>query len=367
MRPLRLVLAPMIMSTALLAAPAVSHADTVWLCRPGASPNPCAGSLKTTVRTVGKPATVFTGTRAKDSAFDCFYVYPTVSAQPTAVSTLAKDPEEISIAEYQAARFSEVCNVYAPMYRQITLSALLSGKATQQDRDNAFADVRTAFQEYRAANPGRPYTLIGHSQGSGMLKRLMKEVIEPDEQLRGQMVSALITGSTVAVPVGQAVGGDFQNIPVCTTKGQFNCIVTFATFGSKVPSNSLFGRTSLGAGFEAACTNPASLGANKRAKAVTYVRGKPAPGAMGFIAQTIYGGKTPTAKTAWLRPKDRYTVQCVKSGGAHVLMAKPIGKSLKLKPAPSPGWGLHLLDINLPLGNLIDVVRVQQKAYAAGS
>ena len=362
---MRLALAPVIMSTALLAAPAVAHADTVWLCRPGASPNPCEGSLKTTVRTFGKPAKVVTGKAATDPAFDCFYVYPTVSGQPTTVSNLAIDPEEISIAQYQAARFSEVCKVYAPMYRQITLSALLSGSATQQDRDNAFADVRAAFEEYRAANPGRPFTLIGHSQGSGMLKRLMKEVIEPDAQLRSQMVSALITGSTVAVPVGQAVGGDFANIPVCAREGQINCIVTFATFGSKVPDSTLFGRTSLGAGFEAACTNPADLTGNKRSKAVSYVRGKPAPGAMGFIASTIYSGKVPTAKTAWLRPKDRYSVQCVKSNGAHVLRAKPIGKSMKLKPAPSPGWGLHLLDINLPLGNLVDVVRAQQKAYAA--
>jgi hypothetical protein len=355
------------MATALLAAPAVVHADTVWLCRPGASPNPCAGSLKTTVKTFGKKPTVTTPKAVKDPAFDCFYVYPTVSQQSGPTASLSINSEEISIARYQAARFSEICKVYAPIYRQITLQALLTGGATQQDRDNAFADVRGAFEEYRAANPGRPYTLIGHSQGSGMLKRLMKEVIEPDEALRTQMVSAIISGSTVAVPVGQAVGGDFQSIPVCTKKKQINCVLSWATFGEKVPDASLFGRTSLGPGFEAACTNPASVGKNNRSKAVTYVRGKAPYGTMGVIAQGIYNQKVPKAKTPWLRPADRYTVQCVKSNGAHVLRAKPIGKSMKLQPSPSSGWGLHLIDINLPLGNLVNVVRAQQQTYAAQS
>ncbi len=361
------VLTPIAVATAVLGSPAVAHADTVWLCRPGASPNPCAGSLKTTVRTFGRPAVVKTPERVKRPAYDCFYVYPTVSGQPTAVSTLQITASETSIAQYQAARFSEICRVYAPMYRQITLSGLLSGDVTQQDRDNAYADVRTAFEQYRTENPGRPFTLIGHSQGSGMLKRLMKDVIEPDAALRSQMVSAIISGSTVSVPVGQTVGGDFRSIEVCTRKAQVNCILSFATFGEPVPDGSLFGRSNLGPGFQAACTNPASLAENARAEAVTYVRGTPAPGAMGVVANLIYGGEVPTAKTPWLRPKDRYTLRCVKSNGAHVLMAKPIGKSMKLKPGPTPPWGLHLLDLNLPLGNLVDVVRTQQRAYASGS
>lgn len=367
MRRLFTVLAPVTMATALLAAPAVVHADTVWLCRPGASPNPCAGSLKTTVKTFGKKPRVTTPKAVKKPPFDCFYVYPTVSQQQGVTANLSINPEEISIAKYQAARFSEICRVYAPIYRQITLQALLSGGATQQDRDNAFADVRGAFDEYRATNPNRPFTLIGHSQGSGMLKRLIKEVIEPDQVLRSQMVSAIISGSTVAVPVGQAVGGDFQNIPICTRKAQINCILSWATFGEKVPDASLFGRTSLGAGYEAACTNPASVGKNERKEAVSLVRGTPQYGAMGVVAQGIYNGKVPTAKTPWLRPADRYTVQCVKSNGAHVLMAKPIGKSMKLKASPTAGWGLHLIDVNLPLGNLVKVVRAQQEAYAAQS
>lgn len=367
MRRLLPAVMPLALATAVLAAPAVAHADTVWLCRPGATPNPCEGSLKTTVRAFGKQSKVVEPKAVTDPAFDCFYVYPTVSEQAGAVANLNIDPAEISIANYQAARFSQICKVYAPMYRQITLAALFSGAATPQDRDNAYADVKAAFEEYRASNPDRPFTLIGHSQGSGMLKRLMKDVIDPDPVLRGQMVSALITGSSVSVPVGKAVGGDFQNIPVCTRANQANCIITFGTFGQKPPRNTFFGRTQLGKGYEAACTNPTSLAKNKREKAVSYMRGTPIAGLLGAVASGVFNSKVPTAKTAWLRPKDRYTAKCVKSGNAHVLMVKPIGKSMKLTPSPTDQWGLHLLDLNLPLGNLIDVVKAQQKAQASGS
>lgn len=365
MRRIVSIATPAVTAAALLATPAIAHADTVWLCRPGSATNPCEGSLQTTVKSFTKAKRVVTPSAASNSAFDCFYVYPTVSEQSGPVANLNIDPEEISIAEYQAARFSQVCNVYAPMYRQITLSALFTGGASQQDRDNAYADVRAAFDEYRAANPGRPFILIGHSQGSGMLKRLMQDVIEPDAALRSQMVSALITGSSVAVPIGKTVGGDFQNIPICTKSGQINCIISYGTFGQKVPDGSFFGVTRLGKGFEAACTNPASLTKNERVKAVTYVRGEPPFGLLGVVAGTMYGGKIPKAKTPWLRPKDRYTVKCVKSNGANVLMAKPVGKARVLRPAPTAQWGLHLLDINLPLGNLIKEVRAQQKAYAS--
>ena len=52
---------------------------------------------------------------------DCFYVYPTVSGQKTGNANLNIDPEERSIALFQAARFSQACRVFAPMYRQLTL------------------------------------------------------------------------------------------------------------------------------------------------------------------------------------------------------------------------------------------------------
>ncbi len=54
-------------------------------------------------------------------------MYPTVSDQPTTLSNRQIDPEERSIALYQAARYSQYCRVFAPMYRQVTVTALDSG------------------------------------------------------------------------------------------------------------------------------------------------------------------------------------------------------------------------------------------------
>ncbi len=56
---------------------------------------------------------------------DCFHVYPTTSLDPTMLSNLilGKD-EELLTAYMQAARFRTQCRVFAPLYRQNTVTAL---------------------------------------------------------------------------------------------------------------------------------------------------------------------------------------------------------------------------------------------------
>lgn len=365
--PLR-VFMPIAVATAVLAAPAVAHADTVWLCRPGGS-NPCKGSLKTTVKSFKAPKQVVRPKAPRKPKIDCFYVYPTVSEQTTSVANLTIDPAEVAIANYQAARFSQVCNVYAPMYRQVTLRAILSGGSatvTPEERELGYNDVLAAWQQFRSENPRRGFVLIGHSQGSGVLKRLIREQIDPDPAVREKMVSALLLGTSVAIPKGQKKGGDFTNTPICTRKKQTGCVISYASFGEKPPTNSLFGRVRTplqpGVTYEAACTNPAALKGGW-AKIETLLRGEPIPGLLGAASGILFDGNVPTAKTPWLTPKDRYKAKCMTSNGANVLMVKGIGKARKLAGSPNPGWGLHLMDINLPLGDLIDLVRVQTKSY----
>ena len=55
---------------------------------------------------------------------DCFYVYPTVSNDPTPNSDMVPGPEEKNVVRSQFARFGSQCRLYAPMYRQVTLTAL---------------------------------------------------------------------------------------------------------------------------------------------------------------------------------------------------------------------------------------------------
>jgi hypothetical protein len=46
-----------------------------------------------------------------------------------------------------------------------------------------------------------------------------------------------------------------------------------------------------------------------------------------------------------------------------VLQVSPVGGAPKLNPVPNAGWGLHLVDANLPLGNLASLVRFQAAHY----
>src|SRR5579884_3114400 len=80
------------------ASAAGASARTVWLCKPGQAHDPCTPGLSTTVYTPKlKRVRVEHPKAVAHPAIDCFYVYPTVSGQPTGNSNLHVDPEERSI------------------------------------------------------------------------------------------------------------------------------------------------------------------------------------------------------------------------------------------------------------------------------
>ena len=187
---------------ALCCAPAAAQADdTVWLCKPGVSPNPCLGSLETTYIEPDGRSRVENPPNARDPKVDCFYVYPTVSDQKSTNSDRTIEPEQVAIAGYQAARFSEKCRVFAPMYRQRTIAALTAPASTQEMAlAIAYADIKAAWREYLVRdNRGRGVVLIGHSQGTRMLRQLIKEEIDPQPLVRRKLVSAVLLGGNVLV------------------------------------------------------------------------------------------------------------------------------------------------------------------------
>ncbi|HLO36144.1 MAG TPA: DUF3089 domain-containing protein, partial [Candidatus Deferrimicrobium sp.] len=141
--------------------PAGADARTVWLCKPGATPDPCFGSLQTTVIDPSGQSHLENPGNARRPLIDCFYVYPTVSDDKSTNSDLSIDPEEIAIAQYQASRFSQRCRVFAPMYRQLTLQGIASAPPPSALL-TAYGDVRAAWKEYmRRYNKGRGVVLIG--------------------------------------------------------------------------------------------------------------------------------------------------------------------------------------------------------------
>ena len=53
----------------------------------------------------------------------------------------------------------------------------------------------------------------------------------------------------------------------------------------------------------------------------------------------------------------------MREAGARVLRIQPAPGAPALRPVPLPGWGLHLVDANIALGNLERLVRRQAEAY----
>ncbi len=357
------------------AAPAA--ADVVWACKPGQANDICLESLTTTVYEPGGGSRVVQAPIPANPPVDCFYVYPTVSNQvgPNATKTL--EPEIEGIVRFQAARFSQQCRVFAPVYRQNTVPALLAqGRyTTPESRRIAYADVVEAWREYmKRYNGGRGVVLIGHSQGTFHLRRLLRTEIDPKPALRRQLVSALLLGGNVLVKRGQQKGGDFQNVPACRAGSQTGCVIAYSLFNETPPDGPRFGKPPPapdpvtgnpgGPGYEVLCTNPASLAANRQVPVETLLPSRPFP--PGFIALSItqaYGGPPPSAPTPWLRTADRYTGRCETSNGANVLMIRPIGNARRLNPSPDATWGLHIVDMNGLFGDLQRAVTTQARAY----
>src|ERR1039458_3676212 len=157
-------------TTAPGSAPRTDAAGTVWLCRPGLADDPCAGNLDTSVVSADGSTASHPASAATDPKVDCFYVYPTVSTEPTDNANLRVQPVETAVAVAQAARFSEDCQVWAPMYRQRTESSLTKGLGNDPAADAvAYASVLAGWNDYLAHfNDGRPIVFIGHSQGAAM-------------------------------------------------------------------------------------------------------------------------------------------------------------------------------------------------------
>jgi hypothetical protein len=191
-----------------------------------------------------------------------------------------------------------------------------------------------------------------------MLRQLMSEQVDARRRVRKRLVSALLLGGNVLVD-------DFAHIPLCAGRAQVGCVVADTTFADEPPDDALFGRAP-DPQDEVACTNPASLGANARAPLVSLLRSKPIPGVLGVSMGATYGGSPPAAGTPWVQPAERYSAKCEHVNGAHVLLAQPIGSARHLTASPTPGWGIHLLDANLPLGNLVRLVGRQSRAYRHG-
>ena len=352
----------------------------VWLCRPGLPNNPCAGSLETGIFSPAETLqSTFTPPVNPDPPVDCFYVYPTVSAEQVLLSNLAIQPPETDVAHYQAVYYGGVCKVYAPMYHQVTdlaaglsnaLPSLLTPAVDERQYESVLAPWKYFLAHY---SHGRPFVLIGHSQGAFVLRELIAKQIDPNPKLRARMLSAILYGGAVVVKTGSLVGGSFKHIPGCTSTTELGCVVSYSSFPSTPPVGNDFGDTTHSAtdlegqvpgGYSILCTNPASLSGGSGVLQSVFPVTFPPGNGVDVPAAEVPGqaGSTP-----FFDYNDSYTAQCTQSLFNHYLQVTPINGAQPLTSTGSlaPYWGLHPLDANLALGNMVNLIASETTAYLA--
>lgn len=376
---LALAAGPALAQPAPTPAPPVDYsADANWLCRPGRADVCGAPYRVTSVAANGKLTETALPATPPKAKFDCFYVYPTVSTDATGNSDMTADPAELSVARIQFAPFREVCRTYAPLYRQVTLAALravLMGVPTDADRMLAYRDVSAAWADYlKRDNRGRGVVLIGHSQGSGILKSLVAQEIEGKPVAR-QVIASYLLGINVLVPPGRDSGGDLKQTPLCRDKAQYGCVVTYVSFRDETvpPADSRFGR-SADAASEVACTNPAALfGGRSKLKPLLPARSTLVAEA---AAQPVWA-KGATITSDFVRLPGLLSAECRKAGGASYLAIRTDGDPADPRLDTIAGdvivagqvqaaWGLHLIDVNAATGDLVALAASQANSWSRG-
>jgi Protein of unknown function (DUF3089) len=352
-----------------------------WLCWPGKSLDACQLDLTTTVVAADGHTRVDRVRSAAKPAIDCFYVYPTVSLDPEANASLAIEPEERTIVRAQFAYFGTRCRLFAPVYRQRTIAGYRAEAAGHPlagwdaSPGVAYQDVKDAWEYYlKHANQGRGVVLFGHSQGAVRVARLIRESIDGQAGQK-QLVSALLIGNDLAVPERADTGGDFQSVPLCRQVRQVGCAIAFSSFRASAPppTNTLFGKAPR-AGMRAACVNPAAL------------RGGVGPLHAYLPSASWQFGPNRVEEPPWVSGANVATpfvslpgllsAACIAAGHVNYLAItvhsastdkriQDIPGDLRVNGELLPEWGLHLIEVNLTMGSLLDILAAESRTWAA--
>jgi hypothetical protein len=124
-----------------------------------------------------------------------------------------------------------------------------------------------------------------------------------------------------------------------------------------------------------ACTNPASLaGGSGELQAYLSTQGS---GLSSAPAGKDFWSKGSQVETPFVKVPGMLSAECVANEKGSYLSITVHGNPADPRTDDITGdvltngnvqadWGLHLIDVNLAIGNLIDIIREQGKVYRAG-
>lgn len=363
-------------------------AGRVWVCRPGQAANPCASSLgATTVTATGTLQPATWPHSASASKFACFYVHGSDALTGMGNATMAVTHWDISVAAEQAAPLSQVCQVWAPSYRSQTLPTVAKGLAgddalLRSTFAVAYASVLPAWQWFLEHTGGKPIILIGDSQGSAILIRLIAARVDHEPSVLRRLLVAILVGGNLQVPAGKTVGATLTKVPLCTASAEAGCAIAFSSYPSQPPADSVFGRPGQGvslqsgqttkAGQQVACVNPAALAGgagnlDPYLLTATQEPRVPIPG---------YERLTEPVSTPWVTYPRLYSASCEQGGGASWLQVTSLAGSSRARPVVNdnhlsglagadtgPAYGYHGYEYALTLGNLLSDVVAEEAAW----
>ena len=191
------------------------------------------------------------------------------------------------------------------------------------------------------------------------------------------MVSAILLGTSVAVPKGKDVGGSFQHVPLCRSTSQTGLrdhllVVPLDDPAAGEHALRQRARREHGRGVrKPGRARPAAAASCTRISTRRpHDHRHPPAEAVGDAGKTV--------DTPWVSVPGLLTAKCASNENAsgylevtvHGDPADPRIDDIVgdvTSAVKSANWGLHLIDVNLAMGNLLDIVAAESKAYVAKS
>ncbi len=197
--------------------------------------------------------------------FAVFFVHPTSYYNRSAWNAPLDDESANDYARRfirgLASPFNQASEIWAPKYRQATLGAFLTdAPEAQKALDAAYADVANAFDYFvSSVGPDTPIVLVGHSQGSVHLLRLLKDEIA-QSPLKDRIGAAYVIGWPISVEHDLGSLG----LPACGTSQQSGCILSWSTYAEPADPSDMLEYYAASTGFDGnprgsspiLCTNP---------------------------------------------------------------------------------------------------------------